>query len=126
MALAGATGGLTPPCWPRMTPPLVVRNQASTDMGVLLVTPLAGYGMKLTGRDTNWFVPLRLNASPTSPEANVAPFCSAPLFDPIESFAFPSAVYQSTIPEGSGAQAAGGGTLHLPDLPALTIAWISA
>src|SRR5260221_12197345 len=46
--------------------------------------------------------PSRLKACPTSPAAKVAPFCSVPLLLPRKSFAFPSAVYHATIPEGGG------------------------
>src|SRR6266568_6074184 len=72
--------------------------------------------MKLAGSETNWFAPFRLKACPTLPAANAAPFCSVPLLLPRKSFAFPSAVYHATIPEGGGVHCCACAThkLHRP------------
>src|SRR5579859_2789070 len=96
----GIAGGLRTPCWPRMTPPEVVWNQASTESGCVLVEPLAGYGITLLGSVTNWLVPLKLKACPTLPAAKMTPFCNMPLLTPKKSPAVPSPVYQAPIPDG--------------------------
>src|SRR6266404_2064719 len=51
---------------------------------------------------TNADVPLKLNACPTSPGANVVPPCSTPLLLPTLSFALPSPFHQLTRPGAVG------------------------
>src|SRR5438046_9283316 len=46
---------------------------------------------------TKSFTPSKLNACPTLPAANVAPFCSVPLLPSSISFALPSPGHQLTI-----------------------------
>src|ERR671931_289443 len=56
------------------------------------------------GTATKSSTPSTLNASPTSPDANVAPCCNTPLLPPIMSFAFPFPGHQLTSPAGGGVQ----------------------
>src|SRR5437016_4667204 len=58
--------------------------------------------------------PSKLNACPTLPATNVAPFCRTPLLASSISFAFPSPGHQLIIFGGGGVH-----VLHLPALPAL-------
>src|SRR5437870_3948653 len=65
-----------------------------------------------SGTDTKSSNPSRLNACPTLPAPNVAPFCSVPGFDPAISFAvvpLPLPSHQLTIPVGGEVQGR-----HLP------------
>src|SRR5215471_9771400 len=98
----GAEGGAASPCWPRITPPVVVENHASTEIGCVLEPLVTGYGITLLGKLTNWLMPFKLNACPTMPDVKFTPFCGTPLLFPIRSLALPSPVYQAIIPSGGG------------------------
>src|SRR6266568_163738 len=74
------------------------------------------------GTFTKSSIPSKLNACPTSPGAKVVPRCSVPGLPSQISLALPSPGHQLTMFEGGGTHCG----LHLPALPALTIAWISA
>src|SRR6266705_4573142 len=80
------------------------------------VNPLVGFNEGLFDTTTNWSVPLKLNACPTSPLANVVPLTSAPEFASTASSAFPSAFHQLMRPEATATQLVEGDTLfrHLP------------
>src|SRR5579859_3093898 len=70
--------------------------QAST------VKPLPAPTSKLleAGTSTSASVPLKLNAWPTSPRANINPPCGTPLFTPRLSYVLVSAAHQLTKPVG--------------------------
>src|SRR6266571_7686217 len=74
------------------------------------------------GTFTKSSIPSKLNACPTSPGAKVVPRCSVPGLPSQISLALPSPGHQLTMFEGGGTHVG----LHLPELSALTIAWISA
>src|SRR5258708_5507407 len=65
-----------------------------------VISPVPKSKFALLGTCTEAAVPLKLNACPTLPGANVAPPRSVPLLPPLISFAFPSPGHQLTMPEG--------------------------
>src|SRR5437870_5328366 len=52
------------------------------------------FKLAASGTSTKSSTPSKLNAWPTLPAANVAPFCSVPLLPSVESLALPSALNQ--------------------------------
>src|SRR5205823_1461837 len=81
---------------------LVLKTQASTLIGDVGLKSKLGE----SGTRTKSSTPSKLNAWPTIPAANVAPFTNVPLLLPIISLALPSPGHHPTMPVGGVTQSA--------------------